>query len=170
LQYKPKYGYKPFPNWLTPLTHFVYFGGFCIFPQHARGTIVWSSFGHPSVLLRSSFGHPRRSNKSPAIAGRSLLCCYSSYQGLSNQLLINTCKETEFLDRNELELLFLKYGAHSLNQSLCSADFTANNVHDIPGINNNSLRYVLFQKHEPDLNSLYKINTTAMGYRRREKI
>jgi len=40
LQYKPKYGYKPFPNWLTPLAHFVYFGGFCIFPQQARGTII----------------------------------------------------------------------------------------------------------------------------------
>ena len=127
------------------------------------------------VILRFSFGLPSvifgdRTKKSPATAGRSLLCCYSSYQWLSNQLLINTCKATEFLNRNELELVFLKCDAHSLNQSLCSADFTADNVHDIPGINNNSLRYVLFQKHEPDLYSLYKINTTAMGNHRRQKI
>jgi hypothetical protein len=70
LQYKPKYGYKPFPNWLTPLAHFVYFGGFCIFLRSMQEVQLSS---HPSVLLRSSFGHLRSSpaiqQKAPRLRG-----------------------------------------------------------------------------------------------------
>jgi len=90
------------------------FGAFCLFRR-----ILHFSAGtsHPSVILRFSFGHPSvisgDPTKSPANCGAFTSLLLFIIQVIVESAPHHTCKETEFLDRNELELLFLKYGAHS---------------------------------------------------------
>lgn len=83
-------------------------------------------------------------NRTPSEDGAAVLATYLIQHAFSYQFLVNTCECAELNYRYELKLLFFKYHTHGLKHVLCSPGFTTGNVFNIPGINNGSWWYVLF--------------------------